>query len=145
MKFILVVLLVYISYTNNSFSQNNGVLSGNCDTVYLGESFLFRAIFSVNVELGAYSIDIHHNFDHHAHSTELTSCILDPKKIPVKPFLFIKTYDIPLKDRDYNVNEEINIPDDADTGDYHFIVSLTDKSGWQASRGIGFKILRSGK
>lgn len=44
----------------------------NCDTLYFGESFTMRMRFTDNAELGSYSIDIHNNFDHHSHSTEVT-------------------------------------------------------------------------
>ncbi len=113
----------------------------NCDTLYLGESFTFRARFTDNVELGSYSIDIHHNFDHHSHSTEMSDCPLDPKKTPVNPFLFIEQYDIPEGKKEHDVNQVISIPADVDYGDYHLMVCLTDKTGWQAIKGLIIKIL----
>ncbi|MGE8380915.1 MAG: DUF4625 domain-containing protein, partial [Sphingobacterium sp.] len=42
-----------------------------CSQIRRGSSFTFRAILSDNVALGSYSIDVHHNFDHHSHSTEV--------------------------------------------------------------------------
>jgi len=62
----------------------------NCDTIYFGESFNFNVLFSDNVELGSFSIDIHHNFDHHSHSTEVTECQLDSKKDSVNPLVLIQ-------------------------------------------------------
>jgi hypothetical protein len=67
----------------------------NCDTLYFGESFELKMLFSDNAELGSYSIEIHHNFDHHSHSTEVTECSLDPIKDPINPFTFIEDYNIP--------------------------------------------------
>lgn len=112
----------------------------NCDTVYRGETFMFRAVFTDNVELGAYSLDIHHNFDHHSHSTELVECPLDPVKQPENPMLFIRQFEIPAGLKFYEAEAEIAIPEDVDTGDYHFMVRLTDKTGWQTIRGISIKI-----
>ncbi len=113
----------------------------NCDTVYRGETFMFRAVFTDNFELGAFSLDIHHNFDHHSHSTDLVECPFDPVKQAVNPMLFIRQYDIPAGLKYFEAEAEIAIPEDVDTGDYHFMVRLTDKTGWQTIRGISFKIL----
>jgi hypothetical protein len=121
----------------------------NCDTLYFGESFDFKALFSDNVELGsikAFSIDIHNNFDHHSHSTEVIECNLDPVKEPVNPYLFIESFDIPSGLSEYNPNLSITLPSGNgngayDDGDYHFFISLTDKEGWSTQKGLSIKIL----
>jgi len=118
----------------------------NCDTIYFGESFELKVLFSDNIALGSYSIDIHHNFDHHSHSTEVTECNLDPVKEPVNPFLFIEDYDIPDGKADYKTAESITIPSGDgnglfDEGDYHFFISLTDSEGWSAQKGLSIKML----
>lgn len=118
----------------------------NCDTLYFGESFELKALFTDNVELGSYSIDIHNNFDHHSHSTEVTACSLDPLKTPVNPFLSLEDYSIPSGQSEYQTNLSITIPNgnengDYDEGDYHFFISLTDKEGWSAQKGLSIKIL----
>jgi len=111
-----------------------------CSTIKRGETFIFRAQLNDNVELGSVSVDIHHNFDHHTHSTELESCTLDPSKAPVKPFLLIRSYPIPQNLKAYTVEQEISIPSDIDPGDYHFMIRLTDKEGWQAIKGLSVKV-----
>jgi len=121
----------------------------NCDTLYFGETFELKVLFSDNVELGsenAYSIDIHHNFDHHSHSTEVTECNLDPKKDPVNPFLLIENYDIPEGLREYTTDLSISIPSadedgQYDEGDYHFMIKVTDKEGWSVQKGLSIKML----
>jgi hypothetical protein len=118
----------------------------NCDTIYFGESFELKVLFSDNIALGSYSIDIHHNFDHHSHSTEVTECNLDPIKEPVNPFLFIEDYDIPEGKADYETTESITIPSGDgnglfDEGDYHFFISLTDSEGWSLQKGLSIKML----
>lgn len=118
----------------------------NCDTLYFGESFILKMRFIDNAALGSYSIDIHNNFDHHSHSTEVTECSFDPIKEPVNPFLFIEDYNIPASQSEYQTNMSISIPSGNgngayDEGDYHFFISLTDKEGWSAQKGLSIKML----
>jgi hypothetical protein len=112
----------------------------NCVTVYRGEIFTFKALFTDNIELGSYSIEMHHNFDHHTHSTSSQECEMGAIKVPVKPLLILNEYSIPAGKTNYSALIEINVPSDVDTGDYHFMVRLTDKSGWQTFKGISMKV-----
>lgn len=121
----------------------------NCDTLYFGEPFILKVLFSDNVELGSFSIDIHHNFDHHSHSTDVAECSLDPIKSPVNPFVFIGDYKIPTGQSAYRTNMPFIIPSgnengEYDEGDYHFFISLTDKEGWSAQKGLSIKIIKRG-
>lgn len=118
----------------------------SCDTLYFGEPFEFKALFSDNAELGSYSLDIHHDFDHHSHSTEVAECSLDPIKAPVNPYTFIEDYDIPDGQKEVETNLLISIPSNNgnglfDEGDYHFFISLTDKEGWSTQKGLNIKML----
>ncbi|HMM03462.1 MULTISPECIES: DUF4625 domain-containing protein [unclassified Dysgonomonas] len=112
----------------------------NCVILYRGESFPFRAVFTDNEELGNYNIEIHNNFDHHSHSTDDVECDLEPKKTPVKAFVYNQDFSIPLGKNIFEADNEIFIPEDVDTGDYHFMVRLTDKAGWQQLKAISLKI-----
>jgi len=111
-----------------------------CSELTRGQKFTFRAKFSDNAALGSYSLDIHHNFDHHSHSTEVSNCAMDAVKTPVKPFLMIGTFQIAAGNTGYEANNEITIPADVDPGDYHFLIKVTDKEGWQTLKGISIKI-----
>lgn len=111
-----------------------------CSVVKRGEKFLFKALLSDNGQLGSLNVDIHHNFDHHTHSTELLECEMSPVKQAVKPFLLIKNIVIPAGLKSYQVNAEIEVPVDVDPGDYHFMIRLTDKEGWQTIKGLSVKI-----
>lgn len=118
----------------------------NCDTLYFGESFELKMHFSDNSELGSFSIDIHNNFDHHSHSTEVTECSMNPVQTPVNPFTLIDDYEIPEGLMDYETNIMIPIPSGNnegiyDDGDYHFFISLTDKEGWSAQKGLSIKMI----
>jgi len=142
-----IILTVSCSREEMDFELPQIIMAGaghfprNCDTVYIGEAFTFRALFTDNYELGSYSIDIHHNFDHHSHSTELADCMMEPVKTPVNPFLFIGQFDIPEGKTEYEAEQEIMVPEGVDPGDYHLMVRLTDKTGWQAIRGISIRII----
>ncbi|RZL60301.1 MAG: DUF4625 domain-containing protein [Pedobacter sp.] len=111
-----------------------------CSTIKRGESFTFKTRVSDNVELGSMSIDIHHNFDHHSHSTEVNSCNMEAVKSPVKPYLLIREISIPAGQKNYEATASINVPADIDPGDYHFLIRITDKAGWQTIKGISIKI-----
>jgi hypothetical protein len=41
----------------------------------------------------------------------------------------------------YDAYVDIPIPDDIDTGDYHFVVRVTDAAGWQSYKAFSVKIL----
>ena len=112
----------------------------NCVVLLRGESFSFNARFADNVELGNYNLEIHNNFDHHSHSTENEECELDPKKQPVKPWIYNKDYPIPAGQISFTANDVIEIPANIDTGDYHFMIRLTDKAGWQQIKSVEVKI-----
>lgn len=111
-----------------------------CSTIKRGDKVTFRATFTDNVQLGSASIDIHHNFDQHSHSTEVSNCTPDPVKAAVKPYLLIREITIPAGLKTYEATSEITIPTDVDAGDYHFLIRLTDKEGWQTIKGISIKI-----
>ncbi|MFH7001974.1 DUF4625 domain-containing protein [Flavobacterium bizetiae] len=112
-----------------------------CSEITRGQKITFRAKFTDNAALGSYSLDIHHNFDHHTHSTEVNNCVADPIKKPVNPMLYINSVTIPNGEKSYEAVQEITIPSDIDPGDYHFMIRLTDKEGWQTIKGLSIKIL----
>lgn len=111
-----------------------------CGTVKRGESFTFTARLTDNAQLGSVSVDVHHNFDHHTHSTEVQTCQMEPVKAAVNPFLLIRSYPITAGLKTYDIAQAIDIPANIDAGDYHFLIRLTDKEGWQTIKGISIKI-----
>ncbi|MXN93241.1 DUF4625 domain-containing protein [Flavobacterium sp. Sd200] len=119
----------------------SGAFPTSCATVRRGSVIPFKALFSDNVALGAYSINIHNNFDHHSHDTEVDSCPFDAIKTPVNPWTQTLTFTIPVNSKEFTAQQEITVPADIDTGDYHFMIQLTDAQGWATMRGISFKII----
>lgn len=156
LKILFTILLTafFINCHNDEIDREKPVIDlqspdaspGQCDTLYFGDTFYFRSLFRDNAELGSFSIDIHHNFDHHSHSTEIKECQLSPVKTPVNPFSFIEDYPIPAGLNEYHPNLSIVLPVGNtkgifDSGDYHFTVNLTDKEGWSTFKGLSIKIL----
>ena len=92
------------------------------------------------MELGSFNIEIHNNFDHHTHSTSAADCPLDEKKNAVNPWVYNESFDIPAGQKEYASAVDIKIPDNIDTGDYHFMLRLTDKVGWQELKAVSIKI-----
>lgn len=113
----------------------------NCSKIKRGEPFTFKALFSDNVALGGYTIDIHHNFDHHTHSTqEIKECNLDPKKDPVNPFKLIKSYTIEGNPKTFNAEQTFTIDKSFDSGNYHFHIKLADEEGWSSLVGLSIYV-----
>lgn len=113
----------------------------SCTNIQKGSTIYFKALFKDNQALGAYSIDIHNNFNHHNHDTETGSCNFDPEKTPINPWTEILTFSIPANTQEFVAEHSINIPDDIDSGDYHFMIQLTDAQGWATMKGINIKII----
>ncbi len=112
----------------------------DCQVYHRGESIPFSYVFTDDNELGAYNIEIHHNFDHHTHSTSSVECPMEALKQPVHPWVFNQDYPIPSGQRTYKSRIDIPIPEDIDTGDYHFMIRVIDRAGWQQLRAMAVKI-----
>lgn len=124
---------ISINYTNG-FPQA-------CEQLERGKTYNFRAQVTDNLELASYSIDLHHNFDHHTHDDQLGDCDLEEKKDAINPLIFIENYSIANGGTAYEINTSITIPEDVDTGDYHCSLSVTDATGWQSRTSIDIKII----
>jgi hypothetical protein len=118
-----------------------GAFPTSCATVTKGQTINFKALFTDNTSLGAYSINIHNNFDHHSHDTEVDACPLDAKKTPVNPWTKTFVFEIPANSQEYLAQQQIVVPNDIDPGDYHFMIQLTDAEGWATMKGISIKIV----
>jgi hypothetical protein len=119
----------------------SGTFPTLCDTLKKATEIEFKVNFSDNIELGSFSIDIHHNFDQHSHSTSVETCQMDAKKTAINPWTYIKSFQIPEGLKEYTAIGEISVPTNIDPGDYHFMYKVTDKSGWQTIHGFSIKII----
>ncbi|RTE53362.1 DUF4625 domain-containing protein [Arenibacter aquaticus] len=150
--FILFLSLVFTSCTTDdntkkdeqkptiSINYDEGFPQG-CSQLVRGETYSFRAMVTDDVELASYSLDIHHNFDHHTHDDQEGSCSLDPKKTATDPWIFIENYSIEDGLTTYEINLSLTIPNDIDTGDYHCSFSVIDETGWQSRTSVDIKII----
>ena len=113
----------------------------DCQQYKRGEVIPFHYLMTDDEELGAYNIEIHNNFDHHTHSTTATECTMEAQKSPVNPWVYNQDFTIPAGQREYDARHDIKIPTDIDPGDYHFMVRLTDRAGWQQLHAVAVKIV----
>lgn len=122
--------------------SGNGIYANpaDCQIYKRGDVIPFWYVFEDDKELGNYNIEIHNNFDHHSHGTASITCEMDPKKEPVKPWVYNKDFSLPAGQAKFTARHDIRIPKDIDPGDYHFMIRLTDKAGHQQIKGIGIKI-----
>ena len=122
---------------------DQGVIANpiDCQVYQRGQTIPFYYVFTDDTELGAYNIEIHNNFDHHTHSTSSVECPMDAQKQPQNPWVYNRDYTIPAAQRKYDAHVDIPIPADIDSGDYHFMVRLTDRAGWQQLKAVAIKIV----
>ena len=113
----------------------------DCQTFRRGEEMPFCYLLGDNDELGNYNIESHNNFDHHTHSTSSVECEMDAKKDPVHPWIYNEDFAIPAGSTSFTARQFIQIPADIDPGDYHFMVRVTDRSGWQQLKAVAIKVV----
>ena len=116
----------------------------DCEVFHRGDVIPFNYLFTDDTELGSYNIEIHHNFDRHTHSTSSVECQMDPKKSKeeiVNPWIYNQDFTIPAGQRSFTARHDITIPANIDTGDYHFMIRLIDRAGWQQLHAVAIKIV----
>lgn len=91
------------------------------EVLLTGEEVHFELELSDDVMLGSYKVEIHNNFDGHDHSTRSSS--------ERTPFSFNRSWDLSGKKNAHIHHHEIEIPEDAATGEYHLMVYCTDAAG----------------
>ena len=114
----------------------------DCQVYHRGDEIPFRYVFEDDTELGNFNIEIHDNNDHHTHSTSSVECEehVHESHREVNPWVYNKDFTIPAGLKSYTASIDISIPADIDEGDYHFMIRLTDKAGWQQIKSIAIRI-----
>ncbi|CAM1363635.1 conserved exported hypothetical protein [Tenacibaculum litopenaei] len=112
----------------------------SCTVLKKGQKYTVKVQTSDNIGLATYAIDIHHNFDHHTHDDQGAQCTLSPVKTPITPFIFMQNYNIDGAPKSYEIQQELSIPSNIDSGDYHCQISVVDVTGWQRRTSIDIKI-----
>ena len=132
----------------------------NCQVYHRGEVIAFHYIFTDDQELGNYVIEVHSNFDHHSHSTEGDNhdeheCDDDHNQEgdhhhdhegddhdhEGTPWKETFPFTIPSGLKHFEARQDLQIPADATPGDYHFMIRVTDRAGWQQLKSVAIKIL----
>lgn len=111
-----------------------------CERLERGKTYTFRAQLSDNDALASYSLDIHHNFDHHTHDDQGAQCELDAVKSAINPMILMENRPVEGGPRSFEIEISVAIPLDVDPGDYHCAFSVTDRNGWQGRTSVDIKI-----
>lgn len=133
-------------------------LPADCDIYYLGDTIRVHFCCSDNVELGNFNIEIHNNFDHHTHGTSAIDCDGEPDDAHHHDedhdedhehadidgaWVFNTDYTITPGFTTDTVDIAIPVPFDILDGDYHFMLRLTDRAGWQTFKAVPIHIRRA--
>lgn len=121
-------------------------LPADCDIYYLGDTLFVHFICSDDNELGNYNIEIHNNFDHHTHGTSAVDCDEDEHhheeghghehEQVEGAWVYNQDFAIIPGLTTVTVDLAIPIPADVLEGDYHFMLRLTDRAGWQTIKAV---------
>lgn len=142
--------------------EEGGFLPADCDIYYLGDTILVHFVCSDNVELGNFNIEIHNNFDHHSHGTSSIDCDEeghdheheyehgdddhDHEHEDVEgAWVYNQDYALARGLQQDTVECKIAVPTDVLEGDYHFMLRLTDRAGWQAIKTVPIHLHEPGE
>lgn len=124
--------------------SNTDFQPANCDIYYQDDTIAVYFYCTDDTELGNFNIEIHNNFDHHTHSTEAEDCEENhehnSEPATGNTWIFNQDFAIPANSKEYTCNIKIPIPADAQEGDYHFMLRLTDKAGWQTIKAAAINV-----
>ena len=141
--------LALVSCTETEIDEEKPTITVNyaggfpqtCESLNRGQSYTIKAKVTDNLELASYSIEMHHNFDHHTHDDQEGACQLEPVTTAVNPFIFSTSSSVPKGQTNFEIEAVVTIPLAIDTGDYHLALSVTDVTGWQARTAVDIKIV----
>lgn len=133
----------------------DGASPANAATFYFGDAIPVKLLLTDNAELGSFSVNIHNNFDHHSHSTEGDADDHHDEEEhhhhdgeDGDAFQFTQDYAIPAGSTNFLIDTTIPLPvtsDDGDKyagGDYHIMLTVTDKAGFSTFKAFEIKILQ---
>lgn len=132
-------------------------LPADCDIYYLGDTMLVHFVCSDDSELGNYNIEIHSNFDHHTHGTSGVDCEDDEHddaehehegdaehehEAVEGAWVYNHDFSIDRGKTSETIDLKIAVPADVAEGDYHFMLRLTDRAGWQTIKAVAIHLHR---
>ncbi len=98
------------------------------ETVEPGTALVIRFKLQDETALGQVRIDIHDDFDGHEHENA---------RIKANPFEYSNVLETMRGEREFTVEETINIPADAATGPYHLQIRYFDAAGNEGESYVG--------
>ncbi len=135
-------------------------MPADCDIYYPGDIMQVHFVCSDNVELGNFNIEIHNNFDHHTHGTSHVDCDGEEDEHHHEEgdldhdhehheiegaWVYNKDFAIARGLTSDTIDLQIPIPEDAAEGDYHFMLRLTDRAGWQSIKAVAIHLHEMGE
>ncbi len=131
-------------------------LPADCDMYYFGDTLLVHFSCWDDTELGNFNIEIHNNFDHHTHGTSGVDCEEEEgeehhheegehhdhdHETVEGAWVYNKDFAIAQGRILETIDIEIPIPTDVLEGDYHFMLRLTDRAGWQTIKAVPIHLI----
>lgn len=100
----------------------------NEEEVAPGGEIHFDAIFTDNVELASYKVEVHNAFDDHTHS------VVKQEEHQDNPWSYNEVFTIPAGQTSFEAHHHISVPaeingEPVSEGHYHFGVYVTDAAG----------------
>ncbi len=151
--FLFIVALIVASCKSNDTDVNYPIiddanfLPADCSEYQPGGVIKVHFLCTDDTELGSYNIEIHSNFDHHTHGTSDVECDehhqaggADHDHESLTGWVYNQDVKIPAGLKSNVVDVDIAIPADAEVGEYHFVVRLTDSAGWQTLKAVPIHI-----
>lgn len=130
----------------NTGTDTHAVNPVNCQVYHSGETIPFFYVFEDDTELGSFNIEVHDNSDHHSHSTESNDhdhesgeCAHEEDHEHAgegQHWVYNQDFDIPAGLRRYEARVNIPIPANVAPGDYHFMIRVTDRTGWMQLKAL---------
>lgn len=163
---VLAAMITFSSCENKTKDTTPPVISeedfspANCDIYYLGETISVCFACSDDTELGNYNIEIHNNFDHHTHGTSAENCNEEGEEHEHEheggdhdhqheqmegAWVYNQDFTIARGVQNDTIDMLIPVPDDVLEGDYHFMLRLTDRAGWQTIKAVAIHLHNQGE
>lgn len=135
-------------------------LPADCDIYYPGDTMDVHFVCSDDTELGNFNIEIHNNFDHHTHGTSAVDCGEEGEEHHHEEgtgeeheheheavegaWVYNQDFAIARGLKSDTVDLRIPVPAEALEGDYHFMLRLTDRAGWQTIKAVAVHLKHQG-
>lgn len=134
-------------------------LPADCDIYYLGDTLRVHFICTDDAELGNFNIEIHNNFDHHTHGTSGVDCDEEGEEHHHEEgeehhqdhetvegaWVYNRDFAIARGLKADTLDIKIPVPEEMLDGDYHFMLRLTDRAGWQTIKAVPIHLKHPGE